>query len=72
MEPNKASVENGGARTTSSDDVSDSLYEKKWNAAFARLKAFKAKFGKLFRSLFLAWTSCILLRLYSCAAGHCR
>ena len=29
------------------DDVADSLYEKKWNAAFARLKAFKAKFGKI-------------------------
>ena len=52
----KSSVDNGGS---AADDSADSLYEKKWNAAFARLKAFKAKFGKavFFLSLQVSNTS---------------
>ena len=45
MESNKEEGE-AGTSGVGEAEAGDSLYEKKWNAAFARLKAFKAKFGE--------------------------
>ena len=39
-------MDDGGDESIGADAVADSLYEKKWNAAFGRLKAFKAKHGE--------------------------